>query len=99
MRTQFALLFDVVGRVGGEEFCALLLDCPKDQTTEIALRIKNVVEKHEFNISEIKFINITVSIGVASYPSTTSNLEDIKEKADMALYKAKESGRNRVCYS
>jgi len=92
-------VFDVVGRVGGEEFCALLLNCPKDQTTEIALRINNVVEKHEFNISETKFINITVSIGVAIYPDTISILEDIKENADMALYKAKESGRNRVCYS
>ena len=92
-------VFDVVGRIGGEEFCALLLNCPKDQTSEIALRINNAVEKHEFNISENKFINITVSIGVAIYPDTTSNLEDIKEKADIALYKAKQSGRNRVCNS
>ena len=91
--------FDVVGRIGGEEFCSLLLDCTKEETFEIALRINKSVEKYEFYISKDKFINITVSIGVAIYPDTTSNLEDIKEKADMALYKAKQNGRNRVCYS
>ncbi len=63
------------------------------------MRINNAVEKHEFNIGEDKFINITVSIGVAIYPDTTSNLKDIKEEADMALYKAKQSGRNKVCES
>ncbi|MCB2292719.1 diguanylate cyclase [Clostridium algoriphilum] len=90
---------DVVGRIGGEEFCVLLFDCPKDQTFSIALRINKAVEKYGFNIGEDKFINITVSIGVAIYPDTTSNLEAIKEEADMALYKAKKSGRNRVCGS
>ena len=90
---------DVVGRIGGEEFCALLFDCPEDQTFEIALRINNTVQKHEFNIGEDKFINITVSIGIGIYPGITSNLEEIKERADMALYIAKKSGRNRVCDS
>lgn len=90
-------IVDVVGRIGGEEFCVLLFDCPKDQTFEIAWGINKAVQKHEFHIGNDKFINITVSIGVAIYPDTTPNLENIKEKADMALYKAKHSGRNKVC--
>ena len=92
-------MVDVVGRVGGEEFCALFLNYTVEETLEMALRINNTVENHEFNIGEEKFINITVSIGVAVYPDITPNLEDLKEKADMALYKAKQYGRNRVCYS
>ena len=90
---------DIIGRIGGEEFCVLLSNCPKDQAFETALRINNAVQEHEFAIDKDKFINITVSIGVANYPDTTSKLEDIKEKADIALYKAKKSGRNRVCIS
>lgn len=92
-------VFDYVGRIGGEEFCALLFDCSKDQTFEMALRINNAVANQKFNIAKDQFINITVSIGIAIYPDTITNLEEIKEKADMALYKAKQSGRNRVCDS
>jgi len=90
-------VFDVVGRIGGEEFCVLLFDCSKEQAFEIGWGINKAVQNHEFPIGEDKFINITVSIGVAVYPDTTSNIECIKEKADMALYKAKHSGRNKVC--
>jgi len=88
--------FDVVGRVGGEEFCILLADCPKDQTFEIALRINNAVENHKYTIGKNEFINITVSIGIAMYPESTLNLKGLKVAADRDLYKAKESGRNRV---
>lgn len=89
--------FDVVARIGGEEFCVLLFDCPKDRAFEIGKRINEAVQKNMFNIGENKLINITVSVGVAVYPDTTSDLEQIKEKADIALYNAKHSGRNRVC--
>jgi diguanylate cyclase len=88
--------FDIVGRVGGEEFCVLLLDSPKDQTFEIALRINDAVEKHKYTIGENEFIKITVSIGVAMYPDESVNLKGIKETADMDLYKAKQNGRNKV---
>lgn len=89
--------FDIVSRLGGEEFCILLFDCSKNKTFEIAWRINKVVEKHKFVIGENKFLDVTVSIGVAVYPETTSKLKDIKEEADKALYKAKRSGRNKVC--
>ncbi len=45
----------------------------------------------------MKTINITVSIGVANYPESTNNFNDLKELADAALYNAKNSGRNKVC--
>lgn len=89
--------FDYVGRVGGEEFCVLLLDCPPDRSYEIAMRMRNSVKEHKFYISSDKYINITVSIGTATYPDTVASLDEILHKADIGLYKAKQSGRDRVC--
>lgn len=89
--------FDYVGRVGGEEFCILLLDCSSDRAFEIGMRIRNSVKEHKFPIGNNKFISITVSVGTASYPETVDNLEEITKKADVGLYKAKQTGRDRVC--
>lgn len=89
--------FDFIGRVGGEEFCILLLDCPLERSFEIGSRIRNAVKDCKISIGEGRTISITVSVGIASYPETVDNLEEIKHKADMALYKAKHTGRDRVC--
>jgi diguanylate cyclase len=89
--------FDIIGRVGGEEFCVLLLDCPTNRAFEIGLAIRDAVKKHKFHIGDNRFIYITVSVGVATYPDTVDNLDDIMQRADNALYKAKQSGRDRVC--
>lgn len=89
--------FDLVGRVGGEEFCVLLLDCPAERSFEIATRIRTSVKEHNFSIGDNRFINITVSIGSATYPETVDSLEEIMNKADIGLYKAKQTGRDKVC--
>jgi diguanylate cyclase len=89
--------FDFVGRVGGEEFCILLLDCPLDRSLEIGTRIRNSVKEHKFHIGDNKYINITISIGAATYPETIGNIEELVEKADIGLYKAKQTGRDRIC--
>lgn len=87
---------DVVSRIGGEEFSVLLPDCSLDKTLEVAERIRTNVEKHDFIINDM-VIHITVSIGAAVYPDTTDCIDKISEKADAGLYKAKQSGRNKVC--
>ena len=89
--------FDIIGRVGGEEFCALLLDCDISRCFEIGVKIRNAVKLHRFPIGENRYLSITVSVGCAAYPDTVENLEEIKKKADAALYTAKESGRDKVC--
>ncbi|PRR84360.1 GGDEF domain-containing protein [Clostridium vincentii] len=89
--------FDIVGRVGGEEFCALLLDCPPNRSLEIGTKIRNAVKNHKFDIGEGRIINITISIGAATYPDNVESLEEIRRQADNALYKAKNSGRDKVC--
>jgi len=89
--------FDFLGRVGGEEFCVLLLDCTADRSFEIGTRIRNSVKEHQFPIGQNEFTTITVSIGTATYPDTVDSLDEIMSKADIGLYKAKQTGRDRVC--
>ncbi|SEW42969.1 diguanylate cyclase [[Clostridium] fimetarium] len=88
--------FDVVSRNGGEEFSALLLDCSAEHAFRIAERIRKKIETYNFEISNDISIDITVSIGIASYPYTSMNIDSLIEDADKALYEAKRIGRNRV---
>jgi diguanylate cyclase len=89
--------FDIIGRVGGEEFCILLMDCPKERSFQIGMKIRNAVKDNEFPIGNDRYINITVSVGSATYPDTISDLELLIKEADDGLYKAKQTGRDRVC--
>lgn len=89
--------FDVVSRNGGEEFSVILPDCPQQQAIALAERIRENVESHEFRVSSTETINITISVGVATYPETVSDTAEIFVNADDCLYKAKRTGRNRVC--
>ncbi|SDN98084.1 GGDEF domain-containing protein [Alkalicoccus daliensis] len=89
---------DIVSRNGGEEFSVILPECTTSQAVEIAERIQKAVEEHPFPVNEDKTIRLTVSIGVAAYPETVNDPEKVVQQADEYLYKAKHSGRNRVCY-
>ena len=63
----------------------------------MAERIRGNVEMYDFILENDQIVHITVSIGVAVYPDTINNADKIHEKADIGLYKAKQSGRNKVC--
>lgn len=86
----------LVFRYGGEEFCVLLPDCPKQKAVELAEDFRKKIEGQSILLRR-KETNITISIGVASFPKDSQIKEDLIHKADAALYKAKKSGRNRVC--
>lgn len=90
--------FDEVSRVGGEEFSVILPDCSKENALITAEKLRKAVETHIFILPGNKRISITVSIGLASYPDTTVDIDSIIKEADSALYKAKQSGRNRVSF-
>jgi diguanylate cyclase len=96
--SESARSFDVISRNGGEEFTILLLDCSKIHAEQIAERIRMNVESYPFILSSGIQISVTVSIGVASYPDVTNELEKLLEKADIALYIAKRSGKNKISY-
>jgi len=91
--------FDFISRNGGEEFTVLLLDCASQQAVETAERIRKTIELYKFVLLDGKKINITASIGVATYPDTRTDLQALINQADAALYIAKHSGRNKVVLS
>jgi len=93
---------DVLGRYGGEEFVALLVNAPGGAALEIAERIRVVVSEHPFVIGDDKTLHATISIGVAMLPEacidvdTEQLAEDLVDHADQGVYRAKRQGRNRV---
>ncbi|MBI4921950.1 MAG: diguanylate cyclase [Devosia nanyangense] len=86
---------DRVCRYGGEEFTLVLPETDADVAIPMAERLRAEVERHRFDIGG-RSVGITVSIGVATYPQQASSLEDVVKAADLALYAAKQGGRNRV---
>ena len=91
---------DLVARFGGEEVVILLPHTPKAETAALAERIRRTVEQTPVLISAgddgYHELRITVSIGVSCLFSEEDGACDILERADKALYQAKEAGRNRV---
>ena len=88
---------DIAGRYGGEEFCVALLDTDESGARYVAERIRSATESKEVYIYDI-CVNVTLSIGGARYTDDLAGAFDIIDKADKALYKAKEEGRNGVCF-
>jgi diguanylate cyclase (GGDEF)-like protein len=86
---------DVPGRYGGEEFAILLPDTPIANVEFVAERIRRLVEKSTVVHDEIE-ITFTISLGIAGFKKTYRDSTQWLEAADKALYKAKETGRNRV---
>ena len=85
-----------MARYGGEEFAIIFPEMGKTQAVEQAELIRKAVEATIFNLRRQE-VKLSVSIGVASLPDDTLEIEALVQKADDALYAAKESGRNRVC--
>jgi diguanylate cyclase len=90
---------DIVSRNGGEEFSILLFDADIDSAKEIGERIRTSVETHIFDLPDGTGINITVSVGVSTYPDTVKDFDKVYKEADEGLYRAKRTGRNKVCVS
>ncbi len=87
---------DSVGRYGGEEFVAILPQTEIADARQLAERLRRAVEEHVVKAPAGE-IRVTVSIGVAQYPSAAvASPDDLIREADQALYRAKQEGRNRV---
>ncbi len=87
---------DVSGRYGGEEFVSYLPEAPLVGAHQVAERIRCGIEQHPFTLDG-KTIRVTISIGIAVFPDHGRDIKSLVGRADAALYRAKESGRNRVC--
>jgi diguanylate cyclase len=86
----------LVCRYGGEEFSVLLPDCTRQGALELAEEARKKIAEQTIILRREK-THITVSIGVAMFPQDAQNAKELIHKADQALYRAKEEGRNRVC--
>lgn len=86
---------DIPGRYGGEEFAIVLTDTPMANVEFVAERIRRFVEKSIVVHDELE-ISFTVSLGIAGFKTSYANETQWLEAADKALYKAKQSGRNKV---
>jgi diguanylate cyclase (GGDEF)-like protein len=87
---------DLVGRFGGEEFAILLSGTTATEACLVAERIRRGVGVVKV-VTKDKFVGATISIGVAVLDSHGSDLSELLESADRALYRAKRAGRDRVC--
>lgn len=90
---------DVVYRYGGEEFAVVLADTDTEAAAPVAERIRSAVESQKILIDGADLGPITASLGVADESGELSDPAQLSERADMALYAAKNSGRNRVVLS
>ncbi len=86
---------DIINRHGGEEFLILLMESDQTSAMNTAKRIQSLIKDYPFQ-TDAGPLSITVSIGVAEFNEEANGLDILIHNADMALYKAKTSGRNRV---
>ncbi len=87
---------DLVGRYGGEEFMVILTETDREGAGFAAERIRQAIEAKRIKVYDEDF-HITVSIGIALFPDDSRQAQPLIDKADQALYQAKQSGRNQVC--
>lgn len=88
---------DTLARYGGDEFTILLADTPHETGQQVAERIRTAVARNNFEAQAGSTLQITVSIGVASFPDHAGAAEALLDAADKAMYRAKSLGRNQVC--
>ena len=92
---------DIAARYGGEEFILLLPETTPQGAKLVAQRLRYSVEQARFRTSAAEGApeeRLTISIGVAIFPTEAHNKRELLEAADAALYQAKANGRNRVVF-
>lgn len=89
--------YDSLGRYGGEEFLIVTPNCGPDETQEIAERLRQAVAKNSICLGDAS-IQVTISLG-ATVAEADEGTRALLKRADLALYEAKNEGRNRVRFS
>lgn len=86
---------DTLARYGGEEFCILAAETAGENTEVLAEKIRAAVEKMEITLKTGQSLKLTISVGMASYQDSDT-VSSLLDRADQAVYRAKELGRNRI---
>jgi diguanylate cyclase (GGDEF)-like protein len=84
-----------VARYGGEEFVVILSGTPPEIALKIADRIRQRIDRHDFQLPGGGTLHLTVSVGISQLQAGDTP-DDLVSKADQALYRAKAKGRNRI---
>lgn len=92
---KFLRGYDLIGRLGGEEFVILLPDVSVEQAKIIIERLRQSVEEQEIAIGNMK-CSFTASFGISELRNENKMIDKAMRRADKALYEAKETGRNKV---
>ena len=87
---------DITARYGGDEFVIILPDTTPDEAMLLADRLHQALSKEPVTLGNNVTVNLTVSIGVATYPTHANTIDEIIRRADEALYWIKSHGRNRT---
>jgi diguanylate cyclase (GGDEF)-like protein len=88
---------DYVFRYGGEEFTILLPGTDLDEAARTAKRLCHAVQANELGLEDGVRLRVSLSIGVALFPEHAEDERVLLRRADLAMYQAKQEGRNRVC--
>jgi diguanylate cyclase (GGDEF)-like protein len=87
----------LVIRFGGEEFIVILVDIASEEDAyNVAMKLKNKIAENEIDVYAGSTIRKTTSVGFSMFPKDSFSLTTVMKYADMALYEAKENGRNQV---
>ncbi|MBV8502339.1 MAG: GGDEF domain-containing protein [Paucibacter sp.] len=88
---------DLLGRWGGEEFVAILLELDEDGATRCAERLRQAVASTMFSLADGRAaVPITISVGIATRTEAVGTVDELLARADAAMYRAKNAGRNRI---
>ncbi|OGQ21295.1 MAG: hypothetical protein A3I05_06995 [Deltaproteobacteria bacterium RIFCSPLOWO2_02_FULL_44_10] len=91
---------DTAARFGGEEFILLLPDTDKRGAIVVGEKMRRLIEEQSRGDRTLFQGSISISVGIATFPDDVAEIDDLIDHADIALYRAKEEGRNRVvCYA
>jgi diguanylate cyclase (GGDEF)-like protein len=93
--------YDIIGRVGGEEFAVFMPDTSAEDSFIACERFRLAIEGNKIKLDDAseEIISVTVSIGLSLGQGNDLNLEELFKKSDISLYEAKRNGRNQIkCY-
>jgi diguanylate cyclase (GGDEF)-like protein len=88
---------DFPTRLGGDEFAIILVETGRNGALKLADAIGQALREMRFNTGDGKYFHLTVSIGIVSYPDDARDIEDLLSNMDIAMYQAKEQGKDTVC--
>jgi len=96
---RFSRKLDIPARWGGEEFCMLIPEAPIKAAHQLCIRLLEAIRGIHSNIPELEGRVVTASIGLTEYHDGDVGMDAFVQRADEAMYEAKNSGKNKVCHA